>query len=90
MEGHRLTQAIEMMEFIRISAASADAIFIGGDLNLEPYTTALRLMKRSLGLKDAWLDQVVQIAFFFLFNLLRQKLYVFPWMKYKQISVSIS
>ncbi|KAM7541950.1 hypothetical protein Aperf_G00000008338 [Anoplocephala perfoliata] len=60
VEGHRLTQAIEMMELIRISAASADAVFIGGDLNLEPYTTALRLLKRSLGLKDAWLDQTAR------------------------------
>lgn len=58
MEGHRLTQAIEIMEFIRASAASADAIFLGGDLNLEPYTVGIRLLKRSLNLKDAWLDQV--------------------------------
>ncbi|KAL5968209.1 putative neutral sphingomyelinase, partial [Taenia solium] len=60
VEGHRLAQAIEMMEFIRASAASADAIFIGGDLNLEYYTTALRLLKRSLHLKDAWLDQTAR------------------------------
>ncbi|KAH9279989.1 putative neutral sphingomyelinase [Echinococcus granulosus] len=60
VEGHRLVQAIEMMEFIRASAASSDAIFIGGDLNLEPYTTALRLLKRSLHLKDAWLDQTAR------------------------------
>ncbi|VDN96172.1 unnamed protein product [Rodentolepis nana] len=60
VEGHRLTQAIELMEFVRASAGSADAVFIAGDLNLEPYTTAIRLMKRSLGLKDAWLDQTVR------------------------------
>lgn len=62
VEGHRLAQAIEMMEFIRASAASADVIFIGGDFNLEYYTTALRLLKRSLNLKDAWLDQVHLIS----------------------------
>ncbi|VDL19321.1 unnamed protein product [Hymenolepis diminuta] len=60
VEGHRLTQAIELMEFVRASAGSADAIFIAGDLNLEPYTTAIRLLKRSLGLKDAWLDQTAR------------------------------
>ncbi|VDN09845.1 unnamed protein product [Dibothriocephalus latus] len=59
VEGHRLAQAMELMEFVRATAGSADAIFIGGDLNLEPYTTALNLLKRSLDLKDAWLDQYV-------------------------------
>ncbi|KAL7058751.1 hypothetical protein AAHC03_013461 [Spirometra sp. Aus1] len=57
-EGHRLAQAMELMEFVRATANSADAVFIGGDLNLEPYTTALNLLKCSLGLKDAWLDQL--------------------------------
>ncbi|VDL93833.1 unnamed protein product [Schistocephalus solidus] len=58
VEGHRLGQAMELMEFVRATAGSADVIFIGGDLNLEPYTTGLNLLKRSLGLKDAWLDQL--------------------------------
>lgn len=64
MEGHRLTQAIEAMEFIRASAASADAVFLAGDLNLEPYTAGVRLLKRSLNLKDAWLDQVLLTSLF--------------------------
>ncbi len=56
--GHRLGQVVELMEFVRATAGSADAFFIAGDLNLESYTNTLHLLKRGLDLKDAWLDQV--------------------------------
>ncbi|VEL13928.1 unnamed protein product [Protopolystoma xenopodis] len=58
-EGHRMAQVIELIEFINSTMHSVDAIFVAGDFNLEPETTGIKLLREVLGLRDAWLDCVL-------------------------------
>ncbi|VDQ08981.1 unnamed protein product [Trichobilharzia regenti] len=54
--GHRISQLIEVMEFIRMTSTGSDAIIISGDFNLESDTLAIELFRTSLKLSDAWLN----------------------------------
>ena len=58
---HRVAQAIEVSQFINLTAAGADAIFIGGDFNLQPKDLGIKIIKSNVGLYDAWLTQVCLI-----------------------------
>lgn len=58
LDSHRLSQLMELVQFVRMSSASADAIIVAGDFNLEPDTAAIRFFRLALGVSDAWLDNV--------------------------------
>ncbi|KAA3675018.1 sphingomyelin phosphodiesterase 2 [Paragonimus westermani] len=57
-DSHRISQLLELMEFIRMTASSADGIIITGDFNLESDTTAIKLFRTYLGVSDAWLNNL--------------------------------
>ncbi|CAH8649125.1 unnamed protein product [Heterobilharzia americana] len=57
--GHRISQLIEVMEFIRMTSTGSDAIIITGDFNLESDTSAIELFRTSLKLSDAWLNNAI-------------------------------
>ncbi|CAH8869967.1 unnamed protein product [Trichobilharzia szidati] len=57
--GHRISQLIEVMEFIRMTSTGSDAIIISGDFNLESDTLAIELFRTSLKLSDAWLNNAI-------------------------------
>ncbi|VDP76316.1 unnamed protein product [Schistosoma curassoni] len=56
--GHRISQLVEIMEFVRMTSTGSDAIIITGDFNLESNTSAIELFSTSLKLSDAWLNNV--------------------------------
>ncbi|OON20065.1 endonuclease/exonuclease/phosphatase family protein [Opisthorchis viverrini] len=55
-EGHRISQLIELLQFIRTTSGSVDGFIVAGDFNLESDTTAIKLFRTHLGASDAWLD----------------------------------
>ncbi|KAK4474501.1 hypothetical protein MN116_001650 [Schistosoma mekongi] len=57
--GHRISQLVEVMEFVRMTSTGSDAIIITGDFNLESNTSAIELLCTSLKLSDAWLNNTV-------------------------------
>ncbi|VDP79018.1 unnamed protein product [Echinostoma caproni] len=60
--GHRTSQLIELLEFIRITASSSDAVVITGDFNLESNTPDIAFFKSYLGVSDAWKDSIVRYS----------------------------
>ncbi|RTG85620.1 sphingomyelin phosphodiesterase 2 [Schistosoma bovis] len=59
--GHRISQLVEIMEFVRMTSTGSDAIIITGDFNLESNTSAIELFSTSLKLSDAWLNNTVAL-----------------------------
>ncbi|CAH8677989.1 unnamed protein product [Schistosoma rodhaini] len=59
--GHRISQLVEVMEFVRMTSTGSDAIIITGDFNLESNTSAIELFSTSLKLSDAWLNNTVAL-----------------------------
>uniref|UniRef100_A0A095CDN7 Putative neutral sphingomyelinase n=1 Tax=Schistosoma haematobium TaxID=6185 RepID=A0A095CDN7_SCHHA len=60
--GHRISQLVEIMEFVRMTSTGSDAIIITGDFNLESNTSAIELFSTSLKLSDAWLNNPMTVA----------------------------
>ncbi|THD18306.1 Neutral sphingomyelinase [Fasciola hepatica] len=56
--GHRTCQLIDLLQFIRCTSSSSDAIVIAGDFNLEPNTPDIAFFKSYLGVSDAWMDSL--------------------------------
>lgn len=56
--GHRTCQLIDLLQFIRCTSSSSDAIVIAGDFNLEPNTADIGFLKSYLGVSDAWIDSL--------------------------------
>lgn len=50
---HRVLQAFDTAQFIRMTCGSADSAILGGDLNAEPQDLAYRIMCGVAGLADA-------------------------------------
>uniref|UniRef100_A0A3B3Z6L4 sphingomyelin phosphodiesterase n=1 Tax=Periophthalmus magnuspinnatus TaxID=409849 RepID=A0A3B3Z6L4_9GOBI len=53
---HRVVQAWELQQFIRHTSAGADAVILGGDLNMHPQDLGTRLLRSYTGLRDAYLE----------------------------------
>lgn len=53
---HRVVQAWELQQFIRLTSAGADAVIVGGDLNMHPQDLGTRLLRAYTGLRDAYLE----------------------------------
>ncbi|XP_072308228.1 sphingomyelin phosphodiesterase 2 [Eucyclogobius newberryi] len=53
---HRVVQAWELQQFIRHTSAGADAVIVGGDLNMHPQDLGTRLLRSYTGLRDAYLE----------------------------------
>ena len=50
---HRVLQAFDTAQFIRMTKGGADAVILGGDLNTEPQDLAYRIICGIAGLQDA-------------------------------------
>ena len=50
---HRVLQAFDTAQFIRMTCGGADSAILGGDLNAEPQDLAYRIMCGVAGLADA-------------------------------------
>ncbi|KAJ0068646.1 hypothetical protein NL108_010334, partial [Boleophthalmus pectinirostris] len=53
---HRVVQAWELQQFIRHTSRGADAVILGGDLNMHPQDLGTRLLRSYTGLRDAYLE----------------------------------
>lgn len=53
---HRVVQAWELQQFIRLTSAGADLVIVGGDLNMHPQDLGTRLLRAYTGLRDAYLE----------------------------------
>ncbi|NXL44189.1 NSMA phosphodiesterase, partial [Podilymbus podiceps] len=53
---HRLVQAWELAQFIRHTSKAADVVLLGGDLNMHPEDTGIRLLRGWTGLRDAFTE----------------------------------
>lgn len=53
---HRVVQAWELQQFIRHTSAGADAVIVGGDLNMHPQDLGTRLLRSYTALRDAYLE----------------------------------
>lgn len=51
---HRVVQAWELQHFIRHTSAGADAVILGGDLNMHPDDLGTRLLRNYTGLLDSF------------------------------------
>lgn len=59
---HRVSQAFEFSQFIRLTSHDCDIIFAGGDFNLDPADTGYAIIGANAALEDAWVTQVSTIA----------------------------
>lgn len=50
---HRVLQAFDTAQFIRMTRGGADAVILGGDLNTEPQDLAYQIICNVAGLVDA-------------------------------------
>lgn len=50
---HRVLQAFDTAQFVRMTSGGADAVILAGDLNTEPQDLAYRIMRGVGGLMDA-------------------------------------
>ena len=55
---HRVAQAFEMSQFIKMTSSSCDAVIAGGDFNLRPIDLGYKIIASNACLQDAWLAQV--------------------------------
>lgn len=51
---HRVIQAFEMSQLVKLSSDSADISIVTGDLNLEPEDLGYQLVMKNAELEDAW------------------------------------
>ncbi|XP_015521377.1 putative neutral sphingomyelinase [Neodiprion pinetum] len=52
-KAHRVLQAFDTAQFIRMTMEGSDAVVLGGDLNTEPKDIAYRIIRGVAGLEDA-------------------------------------
>lgn len=52
---HRVLQAFDTAQFIRLTSGSANCVILAGDLNTEPEDLEYRLLLKSCGLSDAYM-----------------------------------
>lgn len=50
---HRVLQAFDTAQFVRMTSGGADAVLLAGDLNTEPQDLAYRIIRGVAGLTDA-------------------------------------
>ena len=55
---HRVAQAIDLSQFVRLTSRTCNVILIGGDFNLDPSDLGYKIIKTNAALEDAWLTQV--------------------------------
>ena len=53
-----------MSQFIRFTSDKADAVFLCGDMNLEPVDVGYKIICANTGLKDAWIHKVMKNPFY--------------------------
>ena len=54
--GHRVMQALEAAQWIKLTAAGADLSIYAGDFNTEPCDAPYWLLRTVAGLQDCWLE----------------------------------
>jgi hypothetical protein len=59
---HRLIQAFDLAQFIRVTAASADLCVLAGDLNVETEDLCLQIILHYARLTDAMTKAVSQVT----------------------------
>ena len=53
---HRVSQALEAAVWIKLCAAGADLVIVGGDFNSEPGDTPYSILREVVPLQDAWMS----------------------------------
>jgi sphingomyelin phosphodiesterase 2 len=53
---HRVTQAFDTAQFIKMTSRHADLVIVGGDLNTEPGDLAYKVIINTAELKDSVYD----------------------------------
>ena len=51
---HRIVQAFELSEFIKLTSETCDAVILCGDFNLKPNSIGYHLIRSNANLQDAW------------------------------------
>lgn len=59
---HRVSQAFELSEFVRLTASTSDVVIVGGDFNLDPADLGYKVIISNAALQDAWVTQVRSIV----------------------------
>ena len=54
--GHRVMQALEAAQWIKLTSAGADLTIYAGDFNTEPVDTPYKLLRTVARLRDSWLE----------------------------------
>lgn len=54
---HRIAQAFEMSQFVRLTSESSDLTILAGDFNTEPNDVAYRIIVQNTGCVDAFLEK---------------------------------
>lgn len=57
-DAHRLVQAYELGQFVKLTSEGCDAVIIGGDFNFMPTDLGYKMIRSNANVKDAWLEQV--------------------------------
>ena len=55
---HRIVQAFELSQFIRLTSDGCDAVLVGGDLNFQPSEIGYNMVLANGNLVDSWDTQV--------------------------------
>lgn len=55
---HRVAQAYEMSQFIKLTSTDCDVVIVAGDLNLQPKDLGYKIITSNASLQDAWITQV--------------------------------
>ena len=55
---HRISQAFEMSQFIRLTSTESDVVVAAGDFNLESSDVGYKLLLTNTPLYDAWENKV--------------------------------
>ncbi|XP_014479972.1 PREDICTED: putative neutral sphingomyelinase isoform X2 [Dinoponera quadriceps] len=61
-KAHRVLQAFDTAQFVRMTSGGADAVILTGDLNTEPQDLAYRIIRGVAGLTDACPNSVSHIG----------------------------
>ncbi|XP_046341425.2 sphingomyelin phosphodiesterase 2-like [Haliotis rufescens] len=54
---HRVAQAFQISQFVRLTSEACDLVLLGGDLNVEPVDLGYKLIRTNAHLLDCWLDK---------------------------------
>ena len=57
-KAHRVTQAFELSQFVKLTSESCDFVIVAGDFNLQPHDVSYQVVTANGNLQDAWVTQV--------------------------------